>query len=63
MSFIRLIILFLLIYFAVKLLQILFKTPTRRSEVKGTPRNKKPLDLTNADIEDADFKEINDDEN
>lgn len=58
---IRLIIFFLLIYLAVQLFKNLLKAPTQKSEIKGSPKNKKPLDLSNADIEDADFEEINED--
>jgi len=56
----RLIILALLIYLAVKLFSNLLKAPPPKSEVKGTPTDKKPIDLSGADIEDADFEEIND---
>jgi hypothetical protein len=58
---IRLIIFFILIYLAVKLLKNLLKAPTQKLEIKGSPKNRKPLDLSNADIEDADFEEINED--
>ncbi len=55
----RLIILGLLIYLAVKLFEKLLHSTNQKSEIKGTPITKKPLDLSNADIEDADFEEIN----
>lgn len=51
---------FLLAYIAVKLLQNLLKAPTSQTEIKGSPKEKKPLDLSDADVEDADFKEIDD---
>ena len=54
----RLIILALIIYLAVKVLSNLLKAPPPKSEVKGSPVNKRPLDLSNADIEDADFEDI-----
>jgi len=60
MSLLRLIIIFLLVYFTVKLIQNLLKAPPQKTEIKGSPKRKEPLDLSNADIEDADFKEIND---
>ena len=55
----RLIILALLIYLAIKLVSNLLKAPPPKSEVKGSPTNK-PIDLSGADIEDADFEDIND---
>ncbi len=55
----RLIIFTVLIYLTAKLLKNLSKTPVQKSEIKGTPKDKKPLDLSNADIEDADFEELN----
>lgn len=58
MALIRLIILVVLIYFAIKLFKNLLKAPDKQTEIRGTPKSKKPLDLSNADIEDADFKEI-----
>lgn len=60
MSFIKLIILLLLAYFAIKFVNYILRAPAPKSEIKGSPKTKKPLDLSNADIEDADFKEIND---
>ena len=56
----RLIIIALLVYLAVKLFEKLLQSPRKKSEIKGTPITKKPLDLSNADIEDADFEEIKD---
>jgi hypothetical protein len=55
---IRLIIIIMLIYLAVKLFKNLLVAPPPKSEIKGTPKKGKPLDLSNADIEDADFEEI-----
>ena len=60
MSLIRLIIIFIIIYFGMKLIQNFLKAPTPKNEVKGSPKQK-PLDLSDADIEDADYKEIKDD--
>ena len=56
----RLIIFTVLIYLTVKLFKNLLQSPNQKSEIKGTPSTKKPLDLSNADIEDADFEEIDD---
>jgi len=57
----RLIILALLIYLVVKLFGNLLKAPPPKSEIKGSPVDKnKPLDLSGADIEDADFEDIDD---
>ena len=56
----RLFLLALLIYLAIKLFSNLLKAQPPKSEVKGTPTDKKPIDLSGADIEDADFEEIND---
>jgi len=61
MSLLRLVFFVLLIYLAVKLFKNLLQAPTRRTSVKGTPKSGAPLDLSDADIEDAEFKEIDDD--
>lgn len=55
----RLFIYGLIIYFAIKLVKFLFKPTNPKSEIKGSPNKKRPIDLSDADIEDADFKEIN----
>jgi len=57
----RLIFWAILIYLALKLIQSLLMPPQRNVEVKGTPTTKKPLDLSDADIEDAKFEEIKED--
>jgi hypothetical protein len=54
----RLIILALLIYLAVKIVGNLLKAPPPKSEVRGRPTDKKPIDLSGSDIEDADFEDI-----
>lgn len=59
---IQILIFFLFAYLAIKLVQNLLKLPPRQGDVKGSPRNTKPLDLSEADVEDADFKEIKDGE-
>jgi hypothetical protein len=58
MSLFKLFIYGLIIYFAIKLVKVLFKPAPPKSEIKGSPNRKKPIDLSGADIEDADFKEI-----
>lgn len=56
----RLILLGILIYIAFKLLKDFLMSPQQKIEVKGTPTNKKTLDLSDADIEDAKFEDIKD---
>lgn len=56
----RLILLGILIYVAFKLLKDFLMSPQQKIEVKGTPTNKKTLDLSDADIEDAKFEDIKD---
>lgn len=56
----RFIILTMLFYLVAKLIKNLMQSPPQKPGVKGTPAAKKALDLSNADIEDADFEEIND---
>ena len=58
MSLFKLFIYGLIIYFAIKLVKVLFQPTRPKTEIKGTPRKTKPIDLSDADIEDADFKEI-----
>ncbi len=57
----RLILLAFLIYLALKLIKSLLAPPRNDIEVKGTPTTKKPLDLSDADIEDAKFEDIKED--
>lgn len=59
MSLFRLIFLGFLLYFAYKLLSGIFRmfTPEEKQKVKGKSK-KPPLDLGNADVEDADFKDV-----
>jgi len=47
-----------IIYLVSKLVQTLFKSPERKSEIHGNPTKNNPLDLSNEDVEDADFEEI-----
>jgi len=55
----RLIFLGFLLYFAYRLLSGVFRLfePSDKQEVKGKSKNP-PLDLGKADVEDADFKDI-----
>ena len=60
MSLFRLFIILLVIYFVNKVIKNIFLSPGRKKEVEGNPNNTEPLDLSNADIEDADFEELDD---
>ncbi len=57
----RLLFIAILIYLGYKLVQNIF-TPDSpgNSRVKGEPRDSKPLDLSDRDIEDAKYRDIND---
>lgn len=55
---IRLIIFWILIYFIYRLIKNLLYSPEPKSSIKGSPREQKPLDVSDADIEDAKFKEL-----
>ena len=57
--FFRLLIFIFLIFWAVKLLSTLLHSGKPPSEVRGDSQSK-PLDLSNEDIEDVDFKETED---
>ena len=61
MSLFRLIIYALIIYFVVKFVKYIIMLSSPKSEIKSSADRKKPLDLSDADIEDADFKEIDED--
>lgn len=55
----KLIIYGLLIYWGAKIFKsIINPIPPKQNEVHGKPRTDKPLDLSNLDVEDADFEEI-----
>lgn len=58
MSLIRLILFGLLIYFAFKMINHFLNPPHKRTEIKGNRRGKPPLDLTNKDVEDADYEDL-----
>lgn len=55
---IRTIIFWVLIYLIYKLIKSILRAPEPRATIKGTPRDQKPLDISDADIEDAKFKEL-----
>ena len=55
---IKLILLALLFYWAGKLIKNLLTPPPNINPVKGNQRKNKPLDLSNYDVEDADFEEV-----
>jgi hypothetical protein len=59
----RLLLWAIIIYFGYRLVKRLFSPPTRPSNdpyVRGERKNK-PLDINDADIEDASYREIDDD--
>ncbi len=56
----RLLLLIFIIYYGRKLIKSLFEPNQEQSNIKGNSVKKKPLDLSNYDIEDADFEEIDD---
>ena len=58
-SFFRLLILGLFFYIAAKLVASLFSAAKSRTEVRGRSKSK-PLDLSDKDVEDVDFKERED---
>ncbi len=57
--FFRIILLGLLFYWAIKVVSSLLGSNKPRTEVRGESRNK-PLDLSDEDIEDVDYKETED---
>ncbi len=56
----RLILILIIVYLLSKLIRTLFFLPEKRSDVGGKPNKSKPLDLTNEEVEDIDFEEIED---
>lgn len=59
MSLLRLILLGLLFYWGIKLISGIVKLFRQdQGKVEGKPQKKKPLDLSQHDVEDADFEEI-----
>ena len=58
MGLFRLIIFSFFIYFCVKAIQKLFNDQRNKTDVQGTKRTNNPIDLSNADIEDAEYKDI-----
>ena len=57
MSFFRLIIFFIIAYLISKIFRSFFQPGKQNTTVGGAPEND-PLDLSNADIEDVDFEEL-----
>lgn len=47
-----------ILYLASKLVQNLFKSTEQKNEIRGNPRKNEPLDLSDKDVEDADFEEV-----
>jgi len=58
MTIYSLLIILLLFYLVVKLVKEFSNQPRRQSEIRGQPHKKSELDLSNADVEDADFEEV-----
>ncbi|MFQ5648786.1 MAG: hypothetical protein ACE5IY_02480 [bacterium] len=59
MSLLRLILIAILFYWGIKLFRgILRLFGSEREQVDGKPKGKGPLDLSQHDVEDADFEEI-----
>jgi len=56
----KLFLYFLIFYFGYRVLSGAFKSPSKKVNVGGRSRSK-PLDLTDQDVEDADYKELEDD--
>ncbi len=58
MGLIRLIIWGVIFYFVYRMVHKLLKPGSPRSQVRGRPKTKPPLDLDDKDIEDAKYKEL-----
>ena len=56
---IRLLIYVLIIYFVYRFIKGIWVKSPRRNEVKGQQKSK-PLDLSNEDVEDAHFEDVED---
>jgi len=56
----RFILIALIIYFGIKFVKDLISPKQNVTEIKKKPDKNKPLDLSNYDVEDADFEEIDD---
>jgi len=54
----KLLIIIVIFYYGWKVIKDFFNSSLNQDEIKGTPRKKKPLDLSKLDVEDADFEEI-----
>lgn len=55
---IKFLLIILIIYFGGKVIKSLLNPKQTQNEVKGVPKKSKPIDLSNTDIEDAEFEEI-----
>lgn len=58
MSLLRLLFYGLLFYFAYKIITRLFSGEEKKTQVKGSKKGRPPLDLSNEDVEDADFEDL-----
>jgi len=62
MSLFRLILIGIAIYLISKVFRNLLNPPAKNRNVEGNPHTSDPMDLNGADIEDAEFEELDDDE-
>jgi len=57
----RLILIIIAVYLGFKIIENIFKSDAKgKSQVKGQAKNSKSLNLSDKDIEDAKYKDIND---
>lgn len=59
MSLLRLLLYGLLFYFAYKVISNLFSGEKKKTQIRGNKKGRPPLDLSNEDVEDADFEDLN----
>jgi Na+-transporting methylmalonyl-CoA/oxaloacetate decarboxylase gamma subunit len=58
MSLIRIILITIAVYLISNVLKTFFQHPVKKESTKGKTSGSDPLDLSNAEIEDVDFEEI-----
>lgn len=56
----RLLFFFLLIYWGIRAVAKLLQSDKPKTEVRGRPKQRNSLDLSDKDVEEVDFKEIKD---
>lgn len=59
MFLLRLLFYGLLFYFAYKIISNLFGDREKKTQIRGSKKSRPPLDLSNEDVEDADFEDLN----